>query len=114
MLFVVHVVSAYARLYVYAYVCERERGRKVKRESSCVDLVKCRDENDKWNKGKGEISSYSVAMQVLLERPTNGSVITLATRVRNENVGGAVAGWNCEQNDVVATREQMDDTKCAT
>jgi len=34
-----------------------------------------------------------VAMQVPLERPTNGSVITLATRVRNENLGweGALA-----------------------
>lgn len=28
-----------------------------------------------------------VAMQVPLERPTNGTVITLATRVRNENLG---------------------------
>lgn len=68
------------------------------------------------NEGKGEISSYSLAMQVPLERPTNGSVITLATRVRNENVGGAVPALHCEQNDVV-TREQMDDTndtKCVT
>lgn len=55
-----------------------------------------------------------VAMQVPLERPTNGSVITLATRVRNENLGGAVVGQRCEQNDVVVTGEQMDDTKCAT
>lgn len=52
-----------------------------------------------------------VAMQVPLERPTNGSVITLATRVRNENLGGAVASRCYEQNDVVVTREQMDDTK---
>lgn len=44
---------------------------------------------------------------------TNGSVITLATRVRNENVGGAMVGRHCEQNDVAVTREQMDDTKCA-
>lgn len=57
--------------------------------------------------GKGEISSFPCcAMQVLLERPTNGGVITLATRVRNENWDRP--GRRCESDDVVVTTEQME------
>ena len=59
---------------------------------------------------KGEISSYSRCnASPFRASPTNGSVITLATRVRNENLGGAVTGIASKM-----TLEQTDDTKCVT
>jgi len=49
------------------------------------------------NREREKYQVTHVAMQVPLERPTNGSVITLATRVRNENLG-----WESAPADVAS------------